>query len=164
MDNYAPILRLYTDGSCHPNPNADRGGGWGFVLCEPGGEDEPLEGQSGRSPDTHTTNNRMELRAACYGLQHVLALRETGRWLGGAVELWTDSEYVLTRVACKPTPLNGDLVQQLQATIALCRAAGIRVTSHHCRGHAGIPGNEHADALAGLWRCFGWSPSWPSKC
>src|SRR4051812_3170531 len=67
----AAVLRLYTDGSAWPNPNTERQGGWGWVLCEPGQEADPIEGASGRCPGPRTTNQRSELLAAFYGLAHL---------------------------------------------------------------------------------------------
>jgi ribonuclease HI len=152
----APTLRLYTDGSSVPNPNTDRGGGWGWVLCEPGAEASPVEGASGRCPGPTTTNQRSELRAAIYGLTHVLGLCESGAWTGGVLEVHTDSEYVIGhgcgrwRVTRKLA--NADLANQLHAAVALLVAAGVRVGFRYIEAHAGHPGNEAADKLAGLWR------------
>jgi ribonuclease HI len=72
-----PSLKIYTDGSCEPNPGP---GGWAALLIYPD-KQIPL---SGAHPDT--TNNRMELTAAVEALN---ALPERS-----AVTLYTDSEYL----------------------------------------------------------------------
>jgi ribonuclease HI len=131
-------------------------GGWGYVLCEPGGEGAPLEGASGRCPGPRTTNQRSELRAAVYGLNHVLGLCEAGEWCGSVLEVYTDSEYVIGhgvgRKRVTPKLANADLVEQLRAAIACLVATGVRVGFRYIEAHAGHPGNEAADQLAGLWR------------
>jgi ribonuclease HI len=69
---------LITDGACHGNPGP---GGWAYILryashCLEAWGSEP-----------HTTNNRMELRAAIEGLR---AIKEPCE-----VHVITDSEYLL---------------------------------------------------------------------
>lgn len=74
-----PLVRIYCDGACSPNPGL---GGWGVVLLSEahGARKELL----GAEPDT--TNNRMELVAAIRGLEAVKR--------PAVVELSTDSQYV----------------------------------------------------------------------
>ena len=72
-----PKVTIYTDGSCEPNPGT---GGWAALLIF-GQKEIPLTGTEG-----HTTNNRMELRAAVGAFQ---ALPEPHR-----VNFHTDSEYL----------------------------------------------------------------------
>ena len=70
-------VQLITDGSCLGNPGR---GGWAYVLRYKNQEREAY----GSEP--HTTNNRMELRAAVEGLR---ALKEPCE-----VQIITDSNYV----------------------------------------------------------------------
>jgi ribonuclease HI len=72
-----PGVKIYTDGSCEPNPGA---GGWAALLFYPD-KQIPLSGA-----EADTTNNRMELTAAVEALR---ALPEPSR-----VQLYTDSEYL----------------------------------------------------------------------
>ncbi len=72
-----PVVRIYTDGSCEPNPGA---GGWAALLLYPD-KRIPLSGA-----EADTTNNRMELTAAVQALR---ALPERSR-----VQMFTDSEYL----------------------------------------------------------------------
>ncbi|WGX94895.1 ribonuclease HI [Nocardioides sp. L-11A] len=134
-------VTIHTDGACLGNPGP---GGWGAVLRY--GEHE-LELYGG---DPATTNNRMELMAA------IQALEKLSR--PSAVDLHTDSSYVRNgimswvakwkangwRTAAKAPVKNDDLWRRLDVA-----AAGHDVTWHWVKGHAGDPGNERADALAG---------------
>ena len=70
-------VKLITDGACHGNPAP---GGWAAILRY----NQHKKELWGSEP--HTTNNRMELRAAIEGLA---ALKE-----GCEVEVVTDSEYL----------------------------------------------------------------------
>ena len=136
----APAVAIWTDGGCKPNPGP---GGWGAILCCKGAERE----LSGAEPAT--TNNRMELTAACAALE---ALTRPCQ-----VTLHTDSEYVRNgitrwhtgwvrrnwRNAAGDPVANMDLWRRL-----LDAAARHQVAWRWVRGHAGDPMNERADALA----------------
>jgi ribonuclease HI len=133
-------IDIYSDGACLGNPGP---GGWGAVLKWRGVEKE-LSGGEGE-----TTNNRMELTAAIQGLA---ALKRSS-----TVRLHTDSTYVRDgitkwihnwkrngwRTAGKKPVKNVDLWMQLEEAMARHR-----VEWHWVKGHAGHPGNEHADRLA----------------
>lgn len=133
---------IYTDGACKGNPGP---GGWGAFLQY----GQHVKELYGGAPDT--TNNRMELQAAIEGLA-VLNKRS-------AVRLYTDSSYVKNgieqwlagwkrngwRTAAKQPVKNVDLWQRLDE---LVQQHDVRW--HWVKGHAGIPGNEKADALANL--------------
>ncbi|MGU9958243.1 MAG: ribonuclease HI [Arenicellales bacterium WSBS_2016_MAG_OTU3] len=131
---------IYTDGACRGNPGP---GGWGAVL-QYGETKRELFGYV-----VHTTNNRMELMAAIEALKTLKRVCE--------VELHTDSEYVRKgitewlpqwkkrnwKTSAKKPVKNADLWQSLE------QAAGRHsVTWRWVKGHAGVPGNEHADRLA----------------
>src|SRR5581483_10212115 len=95
-------VRLFTDGACSGNPGP---GGWAALLV--------YTDQCGKrwekvlcSYEPHTTNNRMELLAAIRGLS---AIRERCQ-----VDLYTDSEYVLTMAHGAKVRANRDLVVQLR--------------------------------------------------
>ncbi len=66
-------MKVFTDGACSGNPGP---GGWAWAV-----EDGP----SGSGGATHSTNQRMELQAVL----------EAVKALSGAVEIYSDSTYVV---------------------------------------------------------------------
>ncbi len=135
-----PPVEIWTDGGCKPNPGP---GGWGAILRY----GETVRELSGS--DTATTNNRMELTAACAALE---ALKRPC-----TVVLHTDSEYVKNgisrwingwvrnnwRNAAKEPVANMELWQRL-----LAAARPHKVEWKWVRGHSGDVMNERADQLA----------------
>jgi len=134
------FVEVWTDGGCKPNPGP---GGWAAILRY-GETEKELSGA-----EAATTNNRMELTAACAALE---ALTRPCR-----VVIHTDSEYVkngITRWHTGWVRRNwrnaaGDPV----ANMDLWRRLLDAVASHEIewrwvRGHAGDAMNERADALA----------------
>ena len=136
----AGVVEIWTDGGCKPNPGP---GGWAAILRFAGVEKE-LSGAEAK-----TTNNRMELTAACAALE---TLKRPCR-----VVLYTDSEYVKNgitrwhtgwvrrnwRNAAGDPVANMDLWQRL-----LAAEKQHQVDWKWVRGHAGDPMNERADVLA----------------
>jgi ribonuclease HI len=135
-----PRVTIYTDGSCLGNPGP---GGWAAVLTSDARE-KVLTGAA-----SHTTNNRMELRAALHALQ---ALKRPC-----LVELHTDSEYLKNGISgwlqqwvrngwrtVKKQPVkNKDLWMLLMPLIETHE-----IRWHWVKGHAGHPQNERVDQLA----------------
>ena len=133
---------IYTDGACKGNPGP---GGWG-VFLKSGGHEKELWGG-----ERETTNNRMELTAVIEALS---ALSRPCQ-----VALYLDSEYVRKgitewihgwkatgwKTAAKQPVKNADLWQKLDV---LVHGGQHKISWHWVKGHAGDPGNEHADALA----------------
>lgn len=133
-------VEIHTDGACRGNPGP---GGWGAVL-RVGAHEKELYGA-----EPATTNNRMELMAAIQALE---ALKRPC-----TVVLVTDSEYLRKgisewlpawkrrgwKTADKKPVKNLDLWQRLEQA-----ATSHRVEWRWIKGHAGHPGNEHADRLA----------------
>lgn len=131
---------IYTDGACRGNPGP---GGWGAQL-QYQSNIRQLKGA-----EAHTTNNRMELKAAIEALN---ALSERC-----VVQLYTDSNYVRQgivswlpnwkkrnwKTADRKPVKNADLWQALEDA-----AARHQVSWHWVKGHSGDPGNETADQLA----------------
>ena len=135
----------YTDGACSGNPGP---GGWGVVLRA------KVEGKIVRERllsggCKHTTNNRMELRAAIEALK---ALRKPSK-----IIIVTDSTYVKEglnnwikkwksngwRTANNKPIKNEDLWKLLDI-----ENRKNSVTWQWIKGHAGHEGNELADKLA----------------
>ena len=133
-------IDIYTDGACSGNPGP---GGWGAILRWNGTEKELFGGER------DTTNNRMEMTAV------IEALRALKRPV--AVRVHTDSQYVKNGITewlpnwvrrgwptadNKPVK-NDDLWKRLAQEVARHQ-----VQWRWVKGHAGIDGNERADALA----------------
>ncbi|MCS6891977.1 MAG: ribonuclease HI [Rhodovarius sp.] len=144
MPEDLPIVEIWTDGGCRPNPGP---GGWAAILRH-GAHERELSGA-----EAETTNNRMELTAAIMALE---ALKRPCRVL-----LHTDSEYLRNgmerwikgwvrnnwRNAAREPVKNAELWQRL-----LAAAAPHQIEWRWVRGHAGDPMNERADALASAAR------------
>jgi ribonuclease HI len=144
-----PKVVIYTDGACRGNPGP---GGWGALLISGGREREICGGELA------TTNNRMELTAACEALE---ALNKPC-----TVELHTDSQYVRNgiaewlrgwkargwKTATKGAVKNVDLWQRLDAA-----RQRHDVDWRWVKGHSGHPENDRADALArqGMLKALG---------
>ncbi len=135
-----PQVEIWTDGACKGNPGP---GGWGALLRAGVHEKELFGG------DPATTNNRMELTAVIEALG---LLKRRCR-----VVVHTDSQYVKLGVtewlptwirrgwktAGNKAVKNADLWRRLAQL-----AAEHDIDWRWVRGHAGVPGNERADALA----------------
>ena len=133
-------LTIYTDGACSGNPGP---GGWAWALAEAGGA-------WANGAESHTTNQRME----------VTAVLEALRSNGGAVEIVSDSTYVVhcfrdrwwqgwlrrgwRNSAGKPVA-NKDLWEPL---IELVNSRGNDVTFRWVKGHSGDEWNDVVDGLA----------------
>jgi ribonuclease HI len=145
MDEPKPQVIIYTDGGAKPNPNGP--GGWAALLIF-GEHQKEISGG-----ERCTTNNRMELTAACAALE---ALNRPC-----AVTLYTDSTYLKNgitqwmpkwikngwRTADKKPVANQDLWERLHAA-----ARRHDITWKWTRGHAGNPENERVDRLAAAAR------------
>jgi len=139
-ENEIPLVTIFSDGACRGNPGP---GGWAALLRY--NDHEKLF--SGAA--SHTTNNRMELRAAVNALQ---ALKRPCQ-----VDFYTDSRYLqqgITRWLANwqangwrtvhKTPVkNRDLWQELAAALQQHT-----VRWHWVKGHAGHPENELVDQAA----------------
>jgi ribonuclease HI len=134
-----PLVTIYTDGSCEPNPGP---GGWAALLLS-NGQEKVITGS-----EPHTTNNRMELTAALRALE---TLNRPCK-----VILHTDSEYLRRGItewlagwrrrgwARKTGALkNIELWQALDQALARHE-----VEWRWVRGHAGHIENERVDRLA----------------
>jgi ribonuclease HI len=135
-----PFVEIFTDGACRGNPGP---GGWAALL-RIGEKEREISGG-----EAHTTNNRIELRAAIEALN---ALKRPCR-----VEIHTDSNYVRDgitkwihgwnrngwRTADKKPVKNAELWQEL-----IEAAQRHQVEWHWVKGHSGHAENDRVDALA----------------
>ena len=137
-------ITIYTDGASKGNPGP---GGWGAIVVNSRNAEE-LGGR-----EAHTTNNRMEMKAA------LEALRFASKLPSAPITVHTDSSYLINGVtkwvkgwaardwktAEKKDVLNKDLWQEL---LALSGTFDEPIVWHYVSGHVGIAGNERADAIA----------------
>jgi ribonuclease HI len=133
-------VQLITDGACLGNPGP---GGWAAILRY-GDKKKEIFGS-----EPHTTNNRMELRAAIEGLR---ALKE-----GCEVEVVTDSEYLKNGIttwihgwkrkgwmtAAKKPVVNQDLWKDLDEEVSRHKTQW-----SWTKGHASHADNNRCDELA----------------
>ena len=133
-------VKLITDGACLGNPGP---GGWAAILRH-NHQKKELWGS-----EPHTTNNRMELRAAIEGLA---ALKESCE-----VEVVTDSEYLKNGItswihgwkrkgwltAARKPVVNRDLWMALDV-----QAQRHKTTWSWTKGHASHADNNRCDELA----------------
>lgn len=157
-------ITIYTDGSSRGNPGP---GGWGAILLVESNK-QNAHGETTNSDITHdevielggreemTTNNRMELSGALFGLREI-----EGKGVK-YVEVCTDSQYVKKGMtewidgwikrgwkgSTKQPVLNQDLWQALKDEEDRLKAHGVHVTWKYVPGHAGVVMNERADVIA----------------
>ena len=164
-------ISLYTDGSSLRNPGAS---GLCYIIhywVDPdkdGGmpREEEIEGSQGFRL---STNNRMEMMAAIYGLGIIIEKVETGEWTDVTqINLNSDSEYLCKSISQnwiarwlqnnwmtsgfggkKPKVVkNKDLWEKIIGIQDKLRELGINLVVAHVMGHSGDERNERADKLA----------------
>ena len=141
MTNDLPLVTIYTDGGCRPNPGP---GGWGAVLLFAGRE--PLELSGGKK---EATNNRMEITAAIEALgaldgPHQVALYTDSTYLKKGITEWLAGWKARGwKTADKKRVKNRDLWEELSTAIEIHT-----IEWKWTKGHAGDRWNEVADQLA----------------
>lgn len=138
---------IYTDGSCPNNGSPFTRAGWGAYLINPEGKTLKLAAPVPR--DQPQTNNRAELLAALEALKRCrkpgpitvysdsqLLVKGASEWLPNwKANGWKNSQ--------KKSVEHRDLWEQIDTFI---RERGVMFV--WVKAHAGIPGNEEANALA----------------
>lgn len=136
-----PFVKIYTDGSCSPNPGP---GGWGAVILPNKGKKRELSGKV-----SQTSNNRMELKAALEALQSLsqpctVELYTDSKYLQNGITSWIDNWRQRNWLTIDKEPVkNRDLWEALDKAIQQHNIQWVWV-----KGHAGDLFNERADALA----------------
>jgi len=131
-------ITIYTDGAARGNPGP---GGYGVILMSGNHRKELSQGY------THTTNNRMELRAVIAGLE---ALKKKGL----NITIYSDSQYVINSVMkgwldnwivtnFKGGKKNKDLWLRYKEL-----AKDHKISFVWVKGHADNPFNNRCDELA----------------
>jgi ribonuclease HI len=145
---------IYTDGSSRGNPGP---GGWGTIVMNED-ETEIIDIISGTA--AHTTNNQMELAAMICALEYAESHPKD------YFTVYSDSTYVVN--SCNSWiakwAANGwrnskkQVVENLEQMRAIYRCLSkdfFNAEVKKCAGHAGMAGNELADAAAtGAWAHF----------
>lgn len=137
---------VYTDGACENNGKTKARAGIGVWF----GDDHSLN--ISKPVQGRATNNTAEIQAACAALK---LINELGH---KKVKLYTDSEFTINCITkwMKNWKRNGwklssgGMVKNKEDLVILdnlCQKFE-HVDWKHCRGHAGVKGNEEADKLA----------------
>lgn len=138
------MITIYTDGASRGNPGP---GGWSAIVMA----DQRVAELGGE--ETHTTNNRMELKAAIKAVEFASENFPPD----DPMEVFTDSEYVMKgitewittwqkkgwKTAGKKAVLNQDLWQEL-----LMATEDKEIKWKYVAGHAGHVLNERCDEIA----------------
>ena len=142
---------IYTDGSSRGNPGP---GGWGTIVMN---EDETEIIDIINGTAAHTTNNQMELTAMICALEYAessprdifiiysdsaYVVNSCNQWIANwAANGWRNS---------KKKPIEN--LEQMRAIHKYLSRDFFNAEVKKCAGHAGIAGNELADAAAtGAW-------------
>ncbi len=142
MEHDADTIVIYTDGACSGNPGP---GGWAWAVS-PGGTPHASGGES------HTTNQRMEIRAAFEAVtqfsddpRRILIVSDStyvvkcftdGWWRGWLQRGWKNSQ--------RQPVANRDLWEPF---LELVQRRG-NVDFAWVKGHSGDPMNDFVDSLA----------------
>lgn len=164
-------VELYTDGSCLRNPGM---GGYGYIIRytedDPGNPSVPkfidIEKNQGFR---YTTNNRMEIMAAIFGVRNVIDEITSGKIKGCTqINLFSDSEYLCKPInnhwinrwmdnnwmtsgfgGKSPSPIkNKDLWEQVIEIQNKTREMNISLVFNWVKGHENDEMNNRADQLA----------------
>lgn len=135
-----PVVEVWTDGACAPNPGP---GGWGWIVDE-----EALPPRHGWGSDGTTTNQRMEMTAVIDALntipeRPIMVVTDSRYVIDGAtswVKGWVKRGW---RVGNGDPVKNRDLWEQIHEHVSRGD-----VSFRWVKGHAGHRLNEAADALA----------------
>lgn len=152
-------ITIFTDGSSRGNPGP---GGFGAVIVY---NDSELKVESGKRKvkelggrEEHTTNNRMELRAAIEALKFIQNQGSTFLPIQGrTLVLYSDSSYVVNGItkwvfgwqknnwitSTKSPVENRDLWEELFEV-----TQGKKIEWKQVGGHVGVVGNERCDEIA----------------
>lgn len=138
-----PPVTIFCDGGSQPNPGP---GGWGALLIYEGATPREVE-LSGSHPDT--TNNQMELTAACSALEaldgpHDVTMYVDSQYVKNGITKWIEGWIKKDWITSTGDPVkNQDLWERLDSAVKRHT-----ITWRWVRGHAGNPNNERVDQLA----------------
>ncbi len=140
MTAESDLIEIYTDGACSGNPGP---GGWAALLKHKDAQKE-ISGF-----ESHTTNNRMELKAAIEGLRLLknpthIKLYTDSTYLKDGMSQWIHGWKKNRWITANKTPVkNMDLWQELDVL-----ATQHKVEWFWVKAHDGHVENERVDLLA----------------
>lgn len=168
--NITMPIELYTDGSCSKNPGP---GGFGYIIrywVMPEGSTLPAVNQIDFNKGFRlTTNNRMEIMGAIYGLKSIMENINSKQFENVTqINLFSDSEYFCNAInqgwvdkwannnwmtsgfkGSAPKPVkNQDLWEDIISIKNDLRFLNVILNVNHIKGHNGHEFNEAADKLA----------------
>lgn len=137
-------VTVFTDGASRGNPGP---GGWAFIVTD------GQKVQEGGGREEHTTNNRMEMKAALEAMKYVHKQYDDV----SRVIIHSDSAYVINGVTkwlsgwqknnwttkTKEPVKNEDVWREIAEIVKTLNIEWVRVS-----GHVGVPGNERVDEIA----------------
>ena len=165
-------IELYTDGSSLKNPGPS---GLAYIiryydLKDPNSNQMPEPQEIvGNQGFRLSTNNRMEIMAAIYGIKVIIEKVESGMFHGATqISIMSDSEYFVNAInfnwigkwqknnwmtagyqGSKPQQVkNKDLWEQIIQLQNKLRLMNINLTLTHVKGHNGNEFNERVDKMA----------------
>lgn len=144
------MITIFTDGSSRGNPGP---GGWAAIIVYPERSRGTEWVKEIGGNEKHTTNNRMELKAAIRALESLEPTDES-------ISIHTDSQYVMKgitewihgwlkkgwKTAAKKPVENQDLWQTL-----LKNTEGKNIEWKYVAGHSGHAANDRCDEIATLY-------------
>ena len=142
-------IEIYTDGSCIGNPGH---GGYGVVILRIDASGKIIRRRERSGHETaDTTNNRMEMTAACVALESLgritcepITVRCDASLIPNAMNGWLANWKAKGwKKGDGKAPENRDLWERLERA-----AEGRNITWGWVRGHNGNEHNERADTLA----------------
>jgi len=144
-------MKIYTDGSANPNPGP---GGFGVIVLD---NQEKFVYNLYRESSENTTNNREELKAILYALKNYGVTILDDEFIEIPI-VYSDSAYAINTFNdwmwrwsknnwIKADGAKAENLDIIQEYFDLWNQ-GFRIELRKVKGHANIPGNILADALA----------------